>query len=251
MYKELLDYLLKEEEYAFTGWDFSYLNNRMTKEMLPWSYNDIVNEYLIDSHNILDMGTGGGELLLSFKHPYQNTSVTEAYPPNIKLCQEKLTPLGITVYPILDDDKLINIGDNLFDIVLNHHESYDIKEVKRVLKDNGLFITQQVGAYNNYDLISYFDENYKIKFPDVTLDKAIKSLEENGFEIIYKNQYFSKNHFLDLGALVYFAKIIKWEFVDFSVERYIDKLEKLNEILKNKGYIESTEDRFMIVAKKK
>lgn len=223
----------------------------MTKEMLPWSYNDIVNKYLIDSHNILDMGTGGGELLLSFKHPYQNTSVTEAYPPNIKLCQEKLTPLGITVYPILDDDKLINIGDNLFDIVLNHHESYDIKEVKRVLKDNGLFITQQVGAYNNYDLISYFDENYKIKFPDVTLDKAIKSLEENGFEIIYKNQYFSKNHFLDLGALVYFAKIIKWEFVDFSVERYIDKLEKLNEILKNKGYIESTEDRFMIVAKKK
>ncbi len=197
------------------------------------------------------MGTGGGELLLSFKHPYQNTSVTEAYPPNIKLCQEKLTPLGITVYPILDDDKLINIGDNLFDIVLNHHESYDIKEVKRVLKDNGLFIAQQVGAYNNYDLISYFDENYKIKFPDVTLDKAIKSLEENGFEIIYKNQYFSKNHFLDLGALVYFAKIIKWEFVDFSVERYIDKLEKLNEILKNKGYIESTEDRFMIVAKKK
>ena len=197
------------------------------------------------------MGTSGGELLLSFKHPYQNTSVTEAYPPNIKLCQDKLTPLGITVYPILDDDKLINIGDNLFDIVLNHHESYDIKEIKRVLKDNGLFITQQVGAYNNYDLISYFDENYKIKFPDVTLDKAIKSLEENGFEIIYKNQYFSKNHFLDLGALVYFAKIIKWEFVDFSVERYIDKLEKLNEILKNKGYIESTEDRFMIVAKKK
>ena len=140
------------------------------------------------------MGTSGGELLLSFKHPYQNTSVTEAYPPNIKLCQDKLTPLGITVYPILDDDKLINIGDNLFDIVLNHHESYDIKEIKRVLKDNGLFITQQVGAYNNYDLISYFDENYKIKFPDVTLDKAIKSLEENGFEIIYKNQYFSKNH---------------------------------------------------------
>ena len=43
------------------------------------------------------MGTGGGELLLSFNHPYDKTSVTEGYEPNIKLCQEVLSPLGIKV----------------------------------------------------------------------------------------------------------------------------------------------------------
>lgn len=134
--------------------------------------------------------------------------------------------------------------------MLNHHEAYSVKEVKRILKDNGLFITQQVGAYNNYDLITYFDEKHQVMFPNVILDKAVKDLEDNGFEIIYKNEYFPKIHFLDLGAVVFFAKIIKWEFVDFSVEKYIAKLDKLNDELKNKGYIESTEHRFMIIAKK-
>lgn len=87
MDKKLLNYLLNEESHAFTGWDFSYLKGRWTTDNLPWSYNAFVKEYLHDEDNILDMGTGGGELLLSFKHPYEKTSVTEAYPPNIKLCQ--------------------------------------------------------------------------------------------------------------------------------------------------------------------
>ena len=64
------------------------------------------------------MGTGGGELLLSFNHPYDKTSVTEAYEPNIKLCQETLSPLGINVYPIKQDDILTGIKDSHFDIVL-------------------------------------------------------------------------------------------------------------------------------------
>lgn len=251
MKEETIKYLLDEEAHAFKGWDFSYLKGRWSSEKLPWNFNTFVKEYLKDSDNILDMGTGGGELLLSFKHPYEKTSVTEAYKPNIKLCQEILAPLGIKIYPIEQDDILINVPSDFYDIVLNHHESFSPSEVKRVLKENGIFITQQVGAYNNNDLATFFDSNHKIQFPKMTLDQTVKSLEDEGFEIVYKNEYYPKIKFFDLGAIAFFAKIIQWEFINFSVKDNLDKFEVLEKRLKDDGYIESTEHRFMIIAKKK
>lgn len=61
----------------------------MEEESLPWNYKDIVKSYLKPEYKLLDMGTGGGEFLLSLNHPYENTLVTEAWIPNVKLCQEK------------------------------------------------------------------------------------------------------------------------------------------------------------------
>ena len=90
-----------------------------------------------------------------------------------------------------------------------------------------------------------------MQFPKITLNQTVKRLEEEGFEILYKNEYFPKIRFFDLGAIAFFAKIIKWEFINFSVKDSIDKFEILENRLKNDGYIESTEHRFMIVAKKK
>lgn len=251
MNKETIEYLLEEESHSFIGWDFSYLNGRWTNEELPWNYRKIINEYLKDEDEILDMGTGGGEFLLSLHHQYNKTSVTESYEPNIKICESILSPLGIKVYPIKDDDILLNVPNNTFDVVLNRHESFNSNEVKRVLKKGGLFITQQVGAYNNKDLATFFDPNHEDQFPDCTLEKKKNELIDAGFEILYENEYFPKIKFLDLGAIAYFAKIIKWEFMNFSVINSIDKFEILEKELHEKGYVQSTEHRFIIVARKR
>ena len=91
------------------------------------------------------MGTGGGEFLLTLNHPYKNTSVTESWGPNVKLCKEKLEPLGVEVKEVFNDNEL-PFEDDTFDIIINRHESFDIKEIKRILKVDGIFITQQVGG---------------------------------------------------------------------------------------------------------
>ena len=40
---------------------------------------------------------------------------------------------------------------------------------------------------------------------------------------------FPKTQFADIGAIVFYAKVIPWEFPDFSVERYCDRLLALQE----------------------
>lgn len=249
-YSKLKELWQKEEEATFKGWDFSYLENRWYDEELPWNYKNIVKKYLKLEYKLLDMGTGGGEFLLSLNHPYTNTSVTEMWEPNVKLCKEKLEALGIEVKHVFDDSEL-PFEDNTFDIVINRHESFDIKEVERILKSNGIFITQQVGGKNNEVLSKALIKDFTSSYEDNTLDNNLKKLEDNLFDILYANEYFPYLRFKDIGAIVYFAKIIEWEFPDFSVENCFEELCKLNDDIINKGYIESIEHRYIIVCRKK
>ncbi len=246
---ELKNYLLSEEKHAFTGWDFSYIQNRMKQEPLSWNYRDIVDKYRENSQKLLDMGTGGGEFLLTLKHPYENTAVTEAYPPNVAVCKEKLQPLGIDVRQIFSDNKL-PFENNSFDIILNRHEAYDVGEVARILKPQGIFITQQVGGRNNNALSSRLIDGFVPQFPNHNLSNSVNTLEKAGFNIVFAKEEFPKAEFFDIGAVVYYAKIIEWEFPDFSVERCFNKLcDMYNDFLTD-GKIITYQHRFMIAARK-
>lgn len=49
-------------------------------------------------------------------------------------------------------------------------------------------------------------------------DNNLRNLEKNSFQSLYSKEYFPYLRFKDIGAIVYFAKIIEWEFPNFSVE---------------------------------
>ena len=245
-YNELKHAWLEEEQHAFQGWDFSHLQSRWHHEPLEWDYKSIVMEHLHPTDQLLDMGTGGGEFLLSLAHPHKNTSVTEAWQPNIQLCFEKLVPLGIQVYPVQDEFPLPIAGDS-FDIVINRHESYDLHEVKRVLKSGGMFITQQVGGQNCIGLEHRINLEPLIHQP-FSLDTEIPKLNDCGFSVKYSNEHFPELKFFDIGAIVFWAKIIEWSFPDFSVKKNYDRLCLLQTEIEQHGFVADLEHRFIIVA---
>lgn len=94
--EQLLQEWLREEKIVHIhGWDFSHIQEKYEEEKdLPWDYKEVIHSYLTPELKLLDMDTGGGEFLLSLNHPYYNTSATEAYPPNVKLCEKKITSIG-------------------------------------------------------------------------------------------------------------------------------------------------------------
>lgn len=248
--RDLRERWKREERAVFHGWDFSHIDGRIENEPLPWNYKDIVLRYLEPENELLDIGTGGGEFLLSLGHPFLRTTVTEAWPPNIKLCQDRLSPLGITVVPC-GEGMPFSLTSNRFDIVIDRHEAYDAQEVYRILKDGGLFITQQVGAENNRPLIAKLLPDATPRYPDVTLETYVTRLEAVGFDILKKEEYFAKARYMDVGAVVFCAKILEWEFPDFSVDGCFDRLLALQEELETQGYVESIEHRFVIVTRKR
>lgn len=199
---------------------------------------------------LLDIDTGGGEFLLSLKHPFCNLSATEAYPPNVALCKEKLLPLGIDFREASGAAEL-PFDNETFDIVINRHGSFNENEIWRVLKPKGFFITQQVGAENDRELVELLlNETPPLPFPKQYLDKVRQRFEKVGFITLQAEEVYRPIKFWNVGALVWFARIIEWEFPDFSVEGCLRNLYHAQEILEKSGVIEGRIHRFLYVAQK-
>ena len=246
---DLLNQWKTEEQHAILGWDFSHIGGRWDCPNPPWDYRSLVKTYLKDSHLLLDMGTGGGEILLTIGHPHDRTYVTEAYVPNLELCKETLSPLGITVAQTFADDKL-PFGHGMFDFVINRHESFDLTEVDRVLKRGGYFITQQVGNQNSVDLVGRFVENYNPHNPSHTIDNYARTLERLNFRIIATDEIVYPVKFFDVGAFIFYARACVWEFPGFSVDKDFGKLTECQREIDEQGYFTGTGHRFMIVSRK-
>ena len=240
----------KAQQQPLEGWDFSHLDGRMESGALPWDYREIVCSYLRPDSRLLDMGTGGGEFLLSLCHPHRLTSVTEGYAPNLALCRKRLSPLGIEVKAVGEDNRLDFPGAS-FDLIINRHEDLSAPEVFRCLKPGGVFITQQVGGGNNHDLARRLIPGCAPSFPEHMLSESVRLMEAAGFEIIRREEAFPRVRFYDVAALVYFARIIEWEFHGFSVDACFEQLLGMQEEIETAGHIDGTEHRFLIAAEKK
>ena len=244
--------LWKQEEAQahIRGWDFSHLNGRYTEEQdLPWDYKNVVRSYLKNNMELLDIDTGGGEFLLSLGHPHTNTTVTEGYPPNVALCRKELVPLGIHVIEMTDYTRM-PLGDSQFDMILNRHGDFCISELWRILKKGGLYITEQVGEDNDRELVELLLPGTPKPFPGLNLQKQTELFEEAGFEILKSGECFRPIQFYDVGALVWFARIIEWEFPGFSVDTCFDRLLMAQRILEEQGDIKGSIHRYLLVARK-
>ncbi|GFZ30248.1 hypothetical protein CSC2_07740 [Clostridium zeae] len=60
------------------------------------------------------------------------------------------------------------------------------------------------------------------------MDNNLKEIEKEFFEVLYAKEFFPYLRFKDIGALVYFARKIQWEFPKFSVESCFEELCKLH-----------------------
>lgn len=249
---ELINAWKQEQSIAHIhGWDFSHLAGRYTEETdLPWDYQRIILEDLTPDMKLLDVDTGGGEFLLSLHHPYANTSAAESYPPNVQLCKETLLPLGID-FRAGDGQDVLPFADASFDRIINRHGDFNVEDIRRMLKRGGRFITEQVGAENDRELVELLLGETALPFPEQYLEIARRKFCDAGFSILDAQECWRPIKFYDVGALVWFARIIEWEFPDFSVERCQERLLHAQQLLERNGCIEGRIHRFMLVCEKR
>lgn len=232
------------------GWDFSHIDGRSIEDTdFPWDYRRVIGQYLKPELKLLDIDTGGGEFLLSLGHPYKNTAATENHPPNVQLCRETLLPLGVD-FRQADGKGKLPFGDCSFDVVINRHGDKNPVEIYRVLKPGGIFISQQVGAENDRELVELLCGNVPMPFPEQYAETAAAQLQDAGFSVLRKEECFRPYRFFDVGALVWFARIISWEFPGFSVDTHLENLLKAQKIVEETGYVEGRIHRFLMVAQK-
>jgi len=237
----------------FEGWDFSAITDRHSEDTPPWSYDTLAREALSGAASALDMGTGGGEVLLDLRDVLPaDTVATEGWPPNVPVAERNLNPHGIAVvaYDAEADDPTMPFPDNRFDVVLNRHEAYLAEEVLRLVRPGGSFLTQQVDGRDFEETQALFGGTND--HPHITLDNLRAEASDAGFSVEHAEEWSGQSRFTDVGALVQYFALVPWEVpADFGVDAYADALLELHASGPARGEsIAFTMRRFYLLARK-
>jgi SAM-dependent methyltransferase len=233
----------------FSGWDFSFIKDRWITNPPTWDYPAMARFHMQGISRMLDQDTGGGEVLASLAPLPKETWASENYPPNISIAKARLEPLGVQVisdYTISS----IPLPDSNLDLILNRHGGYSERELYRLLKPGGIFLTQQVGGRNNIHLNELIQDQVDFMYSYWTKDVIARQLIEAGFELLTIKEAFPPAVFMDVGAVVFCLRIIAWQIEDFDIEKYRDKLYAIQQDILAHGCLQVNEHRILAEARK-
>jgi SAM-dependent methyltransferase len=198
----------------------------------------------------LDLEVGGGQMIAALPDVAPLTIGTEGYQPNIAIAAARLRSRGAhLVCPDMGGGWL-PLRSNVFDLVTSRHPVttwWD--EIARVLRPGGHYLSQQVGPYSLRDLSEYLIG----PLPPASArepEAAVTAAERAGLVVTTLRAERPRTEFYDIGAVVYFLRLVVWIVPDFSVARYRTQLRALHEQIVRDGILATTASRFLIEAVK-
>lgn len=246
---EYQDLIRKSEQTEFIGWDFGVFAGGLTEGDTSWDYRELVTPHLAGAHRLLDMGTGGGELLSSMAPLPAATVATESYPPNVPVAWDRLRPLGVTVVRVDEEEDVpLPFRDNAFSLIINRHESFAGAEIARILEPGGLFITQQVGGGDLAELNEALAADTH-GYTEFSLASAVADLAGAGLDVVDQREEFVEGGFRDIGAVALFLHITPWQIPGYTREGYDDRLRALHETITSQGPLRVRHHRFLVMAR--
>ena len=235
-----------ERATSFSGWTSSDVNITHPGAPVPWDYEAIARDHARRAHSVLDLGTGGGEVLARIIGGINARIVAiEEWHVNAPVAAARLRPFGASV--LHADSLRLPLRDATFDLILDRHEALDPAEAARVLAPGGTIITQQCGPDDWPELRRFFPR--KTHFADhyVAYQRGFAGA---GLTIDEARWHESPAAFGSLGDLVYMLLIAPWCVPDFDPAADIDALLALEDALRTPEGIALTEQRYLITAHK-
>jgi SAM-dependent methyltransferase len=225
------------------GWEFAWMDGRATGSDPSWSYPDLARPLLRRADSLLDLDTGGGELLAELAPLPPHTVAVESWVPNTPVARDRLTPFGVTVLTELPG------GEDEFDVVLSRHGRLPAEDIARLLRPGGTLLTQQVGSDDLADLNAALDAPPPYSKRWAAAD-AVAALEAAGLEVTDVREERPAFTFHDVGAVVHQLRAVPWQIRDFTPRRYERSLRRLDAIIRTDGHFTAYAHRFLIRAER-
>jgi len=245
------DQLIDEAERApIDGWDFNWLKGRAIEERPRWRYFDRVAERAAALSSMLDIQAGAGGMIADLSTLPPLTVATEGYAPNVAVAARRLQPRSAHLIWTQEDRPALPLASDTFELVTSRHpvETW-WDEIARVLRPGGSFLSQQVGPHSLRELSEFLMGPLP---PGSRRDPEIarRAAEGAGLIVTDLRSERPRTAFYDIGAVVYFLRLVVWIVPGFTVERYREQLEALHEQIERHGAFECNASRFLIEATK-
>ena len=229
------------------GWDFSFLAGRTISQRLPWDYMQLAQLAVRRARRVLDVDTGGGEVLAAIAPPAGSIAI-EPHPPNLALAAATLSPHHVEVRPRTSARSPAVDGE--VDLVLNRHGALDVQEAFRVLQVGGTLLSQQVGRHNDTEF------NEALGVPPLggaaieSVDNAITALVGAGFQVARCEEARPQTRYLDIGAIVLQLRAVPWQVPGFDVQQHLGQLRRIHHHIGQHGSFTVTSHRLLLIAQR-
>jgi SAM-dependent methyltransferase len=207
---------------------------------------------------MLDMGTGGGELLSEISPRPRHTVATEAWPPNVPVAAARLGPLGIPVVwdegaldntEAVDEDRgRMPFRAGAFELIVNRLEAFRATEVSRVLSPGGTFITQQVDFHSDDALYELLGLEAPQR-PESWLPFARQQVSDAGLQVEHAARGEERTQFHDVAGVIYYLRLVIWAIPEFTLETCLVPLRAAHED-PGRWPVTVRQRRFLLVATK-
>ena len=232
------------------GWDFSKI--KVVSEGVQWDFHKEITQRCKRFDLLLDIGTGGGEMLLSLNDvalllvgiDHSNGMIQTARANLLKEMKQNVRCFQM-------DAGELEFPSNFFNVVTCRHSDFSAQEVTRVLTPDGVFLTQQVSENDKFNIAEAFGRGQHFGTNERDLkDRYLLELAEVGFTDIQFYEYDATEYYETYEDLVFLLKHtpIVPHFGerddDFDIlQKFIEKYQTVKGIMTNSK-------RFMIIAKK-
>ena len=238
-----------QETAKLRGWDFSQV--RAVEEGSRIDYPKVVKSHLERNKTLLDIGTGGGERLEAFAPKVREAIGIDIDRKMIKTTAENIGKSSLhNVNLILCDSEKMPIAGAHIDIVIDRHAPFNPKEVSRILKLGGTFITQQVSEGDKRNFKEVFQRGQSYGEKSGTLKRRyLTELREASIRITEERTVNTTEYFESMDDVIFLlanTPIIP----DFNFKKEQDKLKKIEEKFKTNKGIRTNSERFLIVGSK-
>jgi SAM-dependent methyltransferase len=235
---------------ALNGWDFSRL--KCTSEGVEWDFYEEVIKRCKRSDILLDIGTGGGEAILSIADYALLLVGIDHSNGMMKTANENLmnSHKANVRFLHMDADRL-DFPARFFNIVSCRHSSFYPKEVERVLSKDGVFLTQQVSENDKLNIKQAFRRGQSFNEKDGTLkNNYVSELKKAGFTDVQSFDYDATEYYQSYEDLLFLLKYTPIIPNFGQSENDFVLLEKFIAKNQTERGIQTNSKRFMIIAKK-
>jgi SAM-dependent methyltransferase len=243
------DDLVREGDRAsLGGWDFTWLDGRAVEDRPSWRYFDRVAERVTNVAGVVELQAGTGSMIGRLPVLPALAVATEGFEPSLAIAAPRLCERHVHLVVTSQVDASLPFGDAVFDLAVSRHP-VDVwwDEIARVLRRGGVYFAQHVGPHSLRDLAEIFVETWPERSRrDPTVEA--RAARAAGLVINDLRSERTRVAFYDIGAVVYFLRLVPWIVPGFSVDRYREELRRVHERIERDGVFETTSSRTLIDA---
>lgn len=232
------------------AWDFSWLGGRAVEERPTWRYFDRVVDRAAAVSTLLDVQAGVGSMVGNLPALPALSVATEGFATSVAVAVERL--VARRVHLVVTSQTLPGLPFNggTFELVISRHPiEVWWTEIARVLRPGGSYFAQHVGPHSLRSLSEYLMGPLPEGSKRAT-ETERRGAERAGLEVRMMKLEHPRTAFYDIGAVVYFLRLVPWIVPGFTVPQYRHELRALHELIEREGVFETWASRTLIEATK-